>query len=309
MASRTPRAFGAHTANRVPATPACTIGSEPERLPQLLVPALADQVQVQLAERGQEAVRVVHHVLAVVVRHREPVLRRHGVQRQHRGEQPVALRRQVGALPVQHDRHRPGVRPQRPEPHAAVHRVRAQQAVRVVVRAVQQPPPVARRDAAGRPSPESPAASEPAGPAGASGPWALRACPAPSPAPPRPASAPVRPAASAAARRRRRRPPGRARPSRRPAAPWPRPRAAGYRVRSRARTPRRRVSRRARSAVSAGRVRRCGESRVVLLGRIGAVSGGISAGAAGERGQSGEAARRARADSGMGSHAGRCRAS
>ena len=53
--SLTPRAFGAQTANAVP------VSRRPraERAPELLVPALADQVQVDLAERGQVPVGVV----------------------------------------------------------------------------------------------------------------------------------------------------------------------------------------------------------------------------------------------------------
>ena len=64
--TRTPRAFGAHTANEVP-------GDRPgrrvvgahvraEHLPQPLVPALADQVQVDLAERRQPPVRIIDHI-------------------------------------------------------------------------------------------------------------------------------------------------------------------------------------------------------------------------------------------------------
>ena len=61
--TRTPRAFGAHTAKDVPVTgPSGGVvraDVRAEHLPELLVPALADQVQVDLAERRQEAVRVV----------------------------------------------------------------------------------------------------------------------------------------------------------------------------------------------------------------------------------------------------------
>ena len=62
--TRTPRAFGAHTANDVPDTVSpsgvvVVVDVRAEHLPQLLVPTLVDQVQVDLAERGQEAVGVV----------------------------------------------------------------------------------------------------------------------------------------------------------------------------------------------------------------------------------------------------------
>ncbi len=66
--TRMARAFGAQTANdgagdrleraRV------VVHVRAEHVPQLLVPALVDQVQVDLAERRQEAVGVVDDVLA-----------------------------------------------------------------------------------------------------------------------------------------------------------------------------------------------------------------------------------------------------
>ena len=57
--TRTPRAFGAQTANAVPVAPPVSIGRAPSASPQLLVPSLADQVQVEFAERRQVPVRVV----------------------------------------------------------------------------------------------------------------------------------------------------------------------------------------------------------------------------------------------------------
>ena len=48
--TRTPRALGAHTANAVPVTIAVLLHVRAEHLPQVLVPALADQVQVHLAQ-------------------------------------------------------------------------------------------------------------------------------------------------------------------------------------------------------------------------------------------------------------------
>ena len=59
--TRTPRAFGAQTANDVPAASGLT--RAPSTVHSVLVPALADQVQVDLAERGQVPVRVVGHGL------------------------------------------------------------------------------------------------------------------------------------------------------------------------------------------------------------------------------------------------------
>ena len=55
----TARAFGAQTANAVPATPSTSRHVRAEPLVQLLVPALAGEVEVELAERRQERVRVV----------------------------------------------------------------------------------------------------------------------------------------------------------------------------------------------------------------------------------------------------------
>ncbi|CAM5270534.1 hypothetical protein SANTM175S_02504 [Streptomyces antimycoticus] len=112
-----------------------------ERPPQLLVPALADEVQIELAEGGQEAVRVVQLQLGVLVRHQQPVLR-DLPQRQHPGEQPVPLGPQPGAQPGGRDGHRAGVRAQAAEEHTTAHGVGAEQVVRCVVRPGQQPPPL-----------------------------------------------------------------------------------------------------------------------------------------------------------------------
>ena len=55
-------AFGAHTANDTPSTTPSAVVKRArvraEDLPQPFVAALGEQVQVDLAERGQEAVRV-----------------------------------------------------------------------------------------------------------------------------------------------------------------------------------------------------------------------------------------------------------
>ena len=64
--TRTDRAFGAQTANDVPVTALMHADMRAEVPPEALVPALAQQVQIQLAHRRPEAVRIVdcHHVLA-----------------------------------------------------------------------------------------------------------------------------------------------------------------------------------------------------------------------------------------------------
>ena len=61
--TRTPRAFGAHTAKDVPVTEPAggVVGADvrTQDLPEVLVATLADQVQVDVAERRQPAVGVV----------------------------------------------------------------------------------------------------------------------------------------------------------------------------------------------------------------------------------------------------------
>ncbi len=156
---RDPHALRVRRPHREPGARHALVGHRlrTERLPQLLVPALADQVQVELAERGQETVRVVHLLLAALVRHVQRVggdLR----QRQHAGEQAVALRDERGALAAGHHAHRAGEGAQRPEHDPARDRVCAQQGVRIVVGARQQASAVLRaqggrgraRDRAGR---------------------------------------------------------------------------------------------------------------------------------------------------------------
>ncbi len=54
-----PLAFGAQTANEVPVTSPVGVHVRAEHVPELLVAALVDQVQVDLPDRGQEAVGVV----------------------------------------------------------------------------------------------------------------------------------------------------------------------------------------------------------------------------------------------------------
>ena len=50
----TARAAGAHTANAVPGTPSVLADVRAEHVVELLVAALADQVQVELADRRRE---------------------------------------------------------------------------------------------------------------------------------------------------------------------------------------------------------------------------------------------------------------
>lgn len=71
-----------------------------ERPPQLLVPALADQMQIELAEGGQEAVRVPHLQLVELFRGLavpdEQEVLRDGPQGQDPGEEAVAVVVQPG---------------------------------------------------------------------------------------------------------------------------------------------------------------------------------------------------------------------
>ncbi len=114
--------------------------------------ALADQVQVQVAEGGQEPVGVVDLDLVAVVRHQQPVVR-HRRQRQQSGEQPVAVVVEFGPQPLGDDRDRLGVGAQHPEGHPAALGARAQHRVRVVVAALQQPGPFLGAEHRRRPDP------------------------------------------------------------------------------------------------------------------------------------------------------------
>lgn len=121
-----------------------------ERAPQLLVPALADEMQVEIAERGQEAVRVPRLDLVGVrpvraVPHEQRV-RRHLAPRQQSGEETVAVVVQRDAQVGADDRHGRRVRAQRADDHAAPGGVGAEDTVRVVVRPAEQPVPVGVRE-------------------------------------------------------------------------------------------------------------------------------------------------------------------
>ena len=108
----------------------------PEHVPQLLVAALGDQVQVDLAEGGQEAVRVVHdRGVDRVVADPQPVVG-HLRHRHHAAPDAVPLVLQGVAAPVLEDHLDTGrQRPQGPHGDRPLVRVGAQDGVRVVVAA------------------------------------------------------------------------------------------------------------------------------------------------------------------------------
>ncbi len=108
-----------------------------EHPPQLLVPALADQVQVQLAERGQEAVGVLGLVDGAVVGHEQPVGGDLG-EREEPGEEAVPVVVQLGPQICADHGDRLRVRAEGPEGDAAGDRVAAEDGVRIVVGAVAQ---------------------------------------------------------------------------------------------------------------------------------------------------------------------------
>ena len=108
-------------------------------VPQPLVAALADQVQVDLAERGQPAVRVVHRVDVVAVADLQAVVA--GRLGNHAGPQPGVVHPHQRPCPLgvtaDEHQHLVGVRPQRAHHGAVAVRMRAQHAVRVVVGSAQ----------------------------------------------------------------------------------------------------------------------------------------------------------------------------
>lgn len=105
-----------------------------ERPPQLLVPPLAEQVEVQLAQGGQEPVRVLDLLFRPLVRHEETV-GRDVLQRHQAGEEAVPVVVQPDPqLPGQHG-HGQGVRPEHPERDPAGHPMGTEHRVRIVVRA------------------------------------------------------------------------------------------------------------------------------------------------------------------------------
>jgi hypothetical protein len=108
-----------------------------EHVPQPLVAALADQVQVDLTEGGQPAVRVVDDVDALAVAHRKAVV---GGRPGHDArEQPglVHLDERVALAALADDVHLVGVRAQHPHDRAVRVRVGTEHRVRVVVRSTE----------------------------------------------------------------------------------------------------------------------------------------------------------------------------
>ena len=96
----TARAEGAQTANAVPVHALVLADVRTEPLVQLLVPALADQVQIQLAERRQERVRILDvNVAGVAVVDLELV-----AQRQLRARRSSPSKTPAGWICAQRDR-------------------------------------------------------------------------------------------------------------------------------------------------------------------------------------------------------------
>src|SRR6185312_8916249 len=130
-----------------------------EHLPQPLVPALADQVLVELADRGHPAVRVVDGVgvraaRAVAVGDLDAVVARLLGQRRLVDAAAVQLPALVARAVLVDHRDADRVRPQGAhDPAAVAHRVRAEHGVRVVRPALDDGPQVVaadpRADAAG----------------------------------------------------------------------------------------------------------------------------------------------------------------
>ena len=120
--------------DRVPEGGVVVVHPRPEHGPQQLVPALVDQVQVHLAERRQEPVRVVDRVgMAVVVGHLEAVVG-HVRARQHADPDALVLVGQLVRRPVAVPDGDPlGQRLEGADGHAAVVRVRAEDRVRAAV--------------------------------------------------------------------------------------------------------------------------------------------------------------------------------
>ena len=136
--TRMPRALGAHTAKATPVTRLVRADVRAEDLPELLVPALADQVQVDLAEGRQEPVGVVGRVGRAVVGHVEPVVAHRAVDAVP--SQMPKPRWVSSTRSVADDRDDLlGAGAQRADDRALAVRVHAEDAVRVVVRAPGEP--------------------------------------------------------------------------------------------------------------------------------------------------------------------------
>ncbi len=119
-----------------------------EDLPELLVAPLGDEMLVELAQRRQEAVRVVGCQHVAVVGHLEPVVRhRRGVE--DADPHPVALVAQARALASVQHRDRLGPGPQHADRDAAVMRVRPEHGVRLRVRTADKAVELLPRDGPG----------------------------------------------------------------------------------------------------------------------------------------------------------------
>ena len=122
-----------------------------ERLPQLLVPALLDQVQVEFTDRGQVAVRVVlQHLGSAGVGHGEPVVGhglrgsvvagQRGALGQRAGEDTrVHVVERVAAPSRQHDLDPFGQRAERPDRHTVPARMGAEHRVWIVMFTADEP--------------------------------------------------------------------------------------------------------------------------------------------------------------------------
>jgi hypothetical protein len=106
-------------------------GMGAEDLPQLLVPALAGQMQVDFAERRQEAVWLVDNRSSRVV-HLQPIVR-HLRKWQHGNPDPFVLADHREAVGTREDGYRPGQRLQGPDGDGTLGGMSPQDAVRIVV--------------------------------------------------------------------------------------------------------------------------------------------------------------------------------
>jgi hypothetical protein len=103
-----------------------------KHLPELLVPALPDQVQVDIAEGGEIAVRIVGGDGESGISHLEPVIGHLGL-RQHASKYAFVLVLEVDAPTPGQDRDPFRPRPENPDSHAAVIRMGSEDNVRIVV--------------------------------------------------------------------------------------------------------------------------------------------------------------------------------
>ena len=109
-----------------------------ENVPQLLVPAFADEVEVHLAEGRQPAVGIVDLVGLIAVRDLEPVVGRQAVN--DCAEHPTVMQSfQFERLALDDRRHLAGFRPQGADNRAPVgSRVGAEQTVRIMMRSTDE---------------------------------------------------------------------------------------------------------------------------------------------------------------------------